>query len=545
MEAVLIQEINGKEQVAFYLSKRLLDAETRYSEMERLCLYLYFTCTKLRHYLLNAEIHVICKADVIKHMISAPILKGRLGKWMYALAEFNVRYQPARVVKGQALADLITERLATPIDMVGIRTWVLYFDGSVWDQGCGIGLQLISPKGTAFEFSIQLPDRYTNNETEYQAVLKGLQLLLEAGAEAVEIFGDSKVVINQLTKDYNYASHFLYPYFVECQNLMAKFRFLTVTWIPREQNCDANILAQIASGYIPSEYPNQVEILVIDAADWRADLINYLKEPARGATRQVRNKALRYALIGDDLYFRTLEDLLLKCVGPTEAKELMHDVHEGTCGTHQSAHKMKWLIRRSGYYWPSLLEDCFKYYRGCQQCQKFGPVQLAPASALNPIIKPCPFRGWGLDMIEQVNPPTSKGHKWILAAMDYFTKWVEAVPMKTVTAGDVVRFVKEHIIHKFGIPQSITTDQGTMFMAEEFKQFARDMGITLMRSSLYYAQANGQAEAFNKSLIKLIKRKINEHPRKWHDKLAEALWAYRISYHGSTKNSLYQLVYDQ
>ena len=243
MGAVLIQEIDGKEQVAFYLSKRLLDAETRYSEMERLCLYLYFTCTKLRHYLLNAEIHVICKADVIKHMISAPILKGRLGKWMYALAEFNVRYQPARVVKGQALADLITERLATPIDMVGIRTWVLYFDGSVWDQGCGIGLQLISPKGTAFEFSIQLPDRYTNNETEYQAILKGLQLLLEAGAKAVEIFGDSKVVINQLTKGYNYASHFLYPYFVECQNLMAKFRFLTVTWIPREQNCDANRLA--------------------------------------------------------------------------------------------------------------------------------------------------------------------------------------------------------------------------------------------------------------------------------------------------------------
>ena len=304
---------------------------------------------------------------------------------------------------------------------------------------------------------------------------------------------------------------------------MAKFRFFTATWIPREQNCDANILAQIASRYIPSEYPNQVEILVIDAADWRADLINYLKEPARGATRQVRYKALRYALIGDDLYFRTLEDLLLKCVGPTEAKELMHDVHEGTCGTHQSAHKMKWLIRRSGYYWPSLLEDCFKYYRGCQQCQKFGPVQLAPASALNPIIKPCLFRGWGMDMIEQVNPPTSKGHKWILATMDYFTKWVEAVPMKTVTASDVVRFVKEHIIHRFGIPQT----------------------ITLMRSSLYYAHANGQAEASNKSLIKLIKRKINEHPRKWHDKLAEALWAYRISYHGSTKNSLYQLVYDQ
>jgi len=88
--SVMIQEFQGKEKVIFYLSRCLLDAETRYSEMERLSLCLYFTCTMLRHYLLNTEVRVICKADVIKHMLSAPILKGRLGKWMYALSEFDV-----------------------------------------------------------------------------------------------------------------------------------------------------------------------------------------------------------------------------------------------------------------------------------------------------------------------------------------------------------------------------------------------------------------------------------------------------------------------
>ena len=77
---------------------------------------------------------------------------------------------------------------------------------------------------------------------------------------------------------------------------------------------------------------------------------------------------------------------------------------------------------------------------------------MAPAGPLNPIIKPWSFRGWGMDMIGQVNPPTSKGHKWIMAATDYFTKWVEAVPTKNVTARDVVNFVKEHIIYHFGIP---------------------------------------------------------------------------------------------
>ncbi|WVZ58281.1 hypothetical protein U9M48_008564 [Paspalum notatum var. saurae] len=242
---------------------------------------------------------------------------------------------------------------------------------------------------------------------------------------------------------------------------------------------------------------------------------------------------------------RTLEGLLLKCLGPSEALKVMHDVHEGVCGTHQSAHKMKWLIRRSRYYLPTMLEDCFKYYKGCQECQRFGAVQIAPARPLNPIVKPWLFRGWGMDMIGQVNPPTSKGHKWILVATDYFTKWVEAVPMKNVTAKDVVNFVKAHIIYRFGIPQTITTDQGAVFLAEEFKNFAKEMGITLLQSSPYYAHANGQAKASNKSLIKLIKRKIDEYPKQWHDRLAEALWAYRMSCHGAAKCTPYQLVYGQ
>ena len=118
---------------------------------------------------------------------------------------------------------------------------------------------------------------------------------------------------------------------------------------------------------------------------------------------------------------------------------------------------------------------------------------------------------------------------FILVAIDYFTKWVEAIPLKTVTSKNMVYFVKEHIVFRIGIPQTITTEQGTMFTSEEFRDFAASMGIKLLNSSPYYAQANGQAEASNQIMIKLIKKKIEDQPRKWYLTLNEVLWAYRMT----------------
>ncbi|KAK1650270.1 hypothetical protein QYE76_068075 [Lolium multiflorum] len=353
---VVVQVYDGLEKVVFYLSRRMLDAETRYPEIEKLCLCLFFTCTKLHHILLTAEIVVICKSDVIKHMLSAPVLKGRLGKWMFALSEFDIRYQPAKAVKGQALADLIAERINTDIAALSVRAWAMFFDGSVCDDGCGIGILLVSPRGATYSFSIRLPTPCTNNVAEYEAICKGMELLLEAGAEAVELFGDSKLVISQLTEEYKCESESLFPLWMQCRELMAQFKYINFNWIPRSQNTEANDLAQMASGY---------------------------KDVADGADVQVRDSP------------------------------------------------------------------------------------------------------------------------------DYHDRW------------------------RFGLRFS------------EFRKFCEDMGIKLIRSSPYYAQANGQAEASNKSLIKLIKRKIDEHPRRWHEVLSEALWAYRMSCHGAIKTSPYHLVYGQ
>jgi hypothetical protein len=206
----VVQVYDSKENVVFYLSRRMLNTETRYHEVEKLCLCLFFTSTKLRHILLFAEIIVICKSDIIKHMLSAPILKGRLGKWMFALSKFDIRYQPAKVVKGQALADLNAERINTNIATLYVRAWATYFDGSACEDGCGIGILLVSPRGVMYSFSIRLPAPCTNNLAEYEAVRKGMELLVEASVEVVEVFGGSKLMISQLTEEYKCESKSLF-----------------------------------------------------------------------------------------------------------------------------------------------------------------------------------------------------------------------------------------------------------------------------------------------------------------------------------------------
>jgi hypothetical protein len=137
-----------------------------------------------------------------------------------------------------------------------------------------------------------------------------------------------------------------------------------------------------------------------------------------------------------------------------------------------------------------------------------------PAAMLHPISKPWHFHGWRLDFIDQIHPSSFKGHQFVLVATDYFTKWIETVPLKNMTHKEVIEFITEHIIHRFGIPQTLTTDQGTSFVSKEVREFAKLYKIKLLNSSPYYAQANGQSESSNKTLIKLIKKKIEENPRR-------------------------------
>ena len=125
-----------------------------------------------------------------------------------------MRYESAKAVKGQAVADFVVQHCGQELSMVDLVSWTLFFDGSSCGNGSGIGV--VSPRGANFEFSFPIEASATNNQAEYRAILKEIQLLQEVKADAVEIFGDSMLVINQLIGEYECKDDVLHLYHEEC-----------------------------------------------------------------------------------------------------------------------------------------------------------------------------------------------------------------------------------------------------------------------------------------------------------------------------------------
>ncbi|XP_050876195.1 uncharacterized protein LOC127079883 [Lathyrus oleraceus] len=290
----------------------------------------------------------------------------------------------------------------------------------------------------------------------------------------------------------------------------------SIRHIPRLKNQVANDLAQIAFGYkiskeklqkvievrgrvvptilAPSDlektnlgYANKenFKILAIDNLadeDWRKPIVEYLQDPRASADRKNQ----------------TPEGVLLKYLSESEAYLALLTVHSGECGADQVGHKMKWILFRQGMYWPTMLKDCIEFAKGCQECKVHAGIQHVPTSELHSIVKPWPFRGWDLDLIGEIQPPSSKNQRYILVGVDYFTKWVEVISLPNVAQEDVIEFFQKHIIYRFGISETATTDQGSIFTGRKMQEFAKEMGFKLLKSMPYYAQANGQVEAANK-----------------------------------------------
>jgi ribonuclease HI len=182
-------------------------------------------------------------------MLSMPILNGRIGKWILALSEFELRFESANAVKGQIIATFITEHHGSSINLLEITPWALFFDGSSCGRGGGVGILLISPKGEMFEYVIPIQPTITNNQAEDEAFLRGLQYLREAKNIAIESFGDSELVIKQLNGQYECRIDILRNYYEECKEILKSFQLVILQHILRENNGEANRLAQSASGY--------------------------------------------------------------------------------------------------------------------------------------------------------------------------------------------------------------------------------------------------------------------------------------------------------
>ncbi|XP_050919286.1 uncharacterized protein LOC127136808 [Lathyrus oleraceus] len=417
------------------------------------------------YYIKPIDLYVSSHFDVIKYMLSKPIMHSRIGKWALALTEYSLTFMPLRAMKGQIVSDFIVDHavVENPQLQVELKPWRLFFDDSTHKDGSGVGIMLLKK----FEYiDIKHVPRIKNQEANDLAqIASGYKISKEKLEELVEVRG--KAMAARLS-----------PTDLESTQL----------------------------GYDNKE---EFEVLAIDTlidTDWRNPIINYLKDPSTNTERKTKYMALSYVLMGNELFKKTPEGILLKCLGENEAYLALSSVHSGACGAYQAGHKMKWLLFRYGMYWPTMLKDCIEFAKGCQECQIHAGIQHAPASELHTIIKPWPFRGWALDLIGEIRPNSSKGQR-------------------------------------FGIPESITTDQGSAFTGRKMQEFAKEMGFKLLTSTPYYAQANGQVEAANKVIIGLIKKHVGKKPKNWHKTLDQALWACRTSPKEATNTTPFQLTF--
>jgi hypothetical protein len=237
--AVLRQVTEGKEHIVTYLSRCLIDAETRYSFIKKLCLSLFYSCSKLRHYLLSSICVVACQADVTKHMLQQLILSGRIRKWAYALIVYDLAYESLKSIKGQVVADLIIDHSIDQnsggsCDLVSVHPWKLFFDGSTCRGGQGIGIVLISPRGAIFEQSVRLEYFCTNNQVEYEAILLGLQILSFMGVKHVEAFGNSLLVMQQIAGTFQCLNGSLNAYLDKCLEIVVFFDDFTIQHVSRD-----------------------------------------------------------------------------------------------------------------------------------------------------------------------------------------------------------------------------------------------------------------------------------------------------------------------
>jgi transposase InsO family protein len=162
---------------------------------------------------------------------------------------------------------------------------------------------------------------------------------------------------------------------------------------------------------------------------------------------------------------------------------------------------------------------------------------------LQPVVVEAPFQQWGLDFIGQFKDNSSNGYSWIITAIDYFVKWVEAIPTKSATDKVVMDFLEDKIITSFGVPAKITIDNAKAFSSTELSSFCFKYGIMLSHSSNYCPQGNGLVESNNKNLMNILKKRVGDNKRSWNNKINFALWEDRITKKSSTRKSPFELVY--
>jgi hypothetical protein len=236
-----------------------------------------------------------------------------------------------------------------------------------------------------------------------------------------------------------------------------------------------------------------------------------------------------YVIIEGELYKHGVCSPLLKCLSRTEGQELMKEIHAGLCGSHIGFRPLLGKGFRQGFYWPKAASDAADLVQKCENCQRCAKDQKQPSS-LTQLIQPTwPLQRWGLDLLGPL--PLAQGNlKYVIVVVEYFSKWIEAKPLATITSATVQKFFWQYIVCRFDVPKAITVDNGTQFDVETFKDLCDRIGTKNYFASVRHPESNGLVERANGIIMTGIMKLIFNQPRgKWPDELIKVVWSHNTT----------------
>nr|XP_023915020.1 uncharacterized protein LOC112026560 [Quercus suber] len=483
------------QEMKHYLSNPPLLSPSK--EGENLYLYLAVSSTAVSAALIGEENRKQLPVYYVSQAFQGAEFKyPKIEKITFALIVASPKLRTA--IKAQALADFIAEFTYTdePSPATGDEAWMVQTDDSSAQKRGGAGVVITTPEGEILKYGIRLRFPATNNEAKYEGILTGLRLGRELGAKNLLVQNDSKVIIGQIRGEYEAKEERMQKYLRLTKRLIQEFEKVEFVQIPRSQNMAADEVSKIASSeetepraYLMMEIQRnpsieKVSTLTVEGINnWMTPIISFLQDghlPQNAdEARKIKKRSARFTILNDALYKRGFSMPYLRCVDEEEAEYVLREVHEGICGDHA------------------------------------GPKSL-------------PFAQWGIDIVG----PLSQGKgqvKFLLVAIDYFTTWVEAEALATITEARIQGFVWKNIVCRFGIPQTIISDNGRQFDSHSFRDFCSGLGIKNKFSSPGHPQANGQMEVTNRTLLKIINTKLDDSKGAWPEELPNVLWAYRTT----------------
>nr|XP_043615167.1 uncharacterized protein LOC122587140 [Erigeron canadensis] len=350
-------------------------------------------------------------------------------------------------------------------------TWKLYTDGAASSNGCGAGLMLISPEEKEFTYALRFEFKVTNNEAKYEALLAVLRIARDMRIRNIQVYVNSQLVAYQVKGTYEAKQGTTKLYLQKVHELIEYFSHFEIEHIRRNQKKKADALSKLVSltfGHLGKQVLVEVlkarligekqisDLVEEEGKTWMTpiyeNLVSGILPADRSEARKIRVKAPQYKILDKKLYKKGFVTPWLRCVGPKQAEMIIREIHEGICGAHSGA------------------------------------------------------RSWGIDLVGPL-PKGQNKKKFLVVAIDYFTKWVEAKPLATTNRDQIKKFIK----------QSFT--------------------------SVYHPQGNVQVEVTNREIIKGIEKRLGRSHKGWIDELPSVLWANRTKPKRSNGETPFSLAY--